>query len=515
MSSDKPHLYCLPGWGSNARCFEPLGALLAPHFELRYIELPYANYREAQGLENLLDTLAAQIDRECTVLGWSLGGMLALRLAERMPETVTRVITIASNARFVATEQWPAAMAPSQFADFYARYQRNPQQTARRFEALQLKGTERPRPARRALEAASLVAEPELVNGAQALLHLLGELDNRELISHLGQAQLMLLGGNDALVPSQVVAALRSLNANLACRVVAEAGHALLLSHPADLASAIIDFCAVLDPHYQRDKRRVAQSFSRAAQHYEAHAGLQREVAGALLKWSRNDRQGRVLDLGCGTGFLRDYLRESGSVTAYIGLDISANMLACARAKALGLNESVCTQHWCQADIERLPIALDSVDTIVSSLAIQWCDCVFTLMREAFRCLRPGGEMLLASLGPQTLSELNAAWHTVDPDYVHINRFADAEQLLQASDVAGFELQCFAADIHTVPYDDVMDLMRALKGIGAHNVNAGSRRGLTGPKRLAALRQAFAREAGKFPARYEVYYLVLRKPNLN
>jgi malonyl-CoA O-methyltransferase len=57
-------------------------------------------------------------------------------------------------------------------------------------------------------------------------------------------------------------------------------------------------------------------------------------------------------------------------------------------------------------------------------------------------------------------------------------------------------------------YSTVVDLMRELKAIGAHNVTQGRARGLTGRRRLEAMTQAYEqlRRDGKLPATWEVIH---------
>ena len=53
-----------------------------------------------------------------------------------------------------------------------------------------------------------------------------------------------------------------------------------------------------------------------------------------------------------------------------------------------------------------------------------------------------------------------------------------------------------------------------LKSLGAHNVTHGRSRGLTGKRRIAAMREAYEqyRHDGLLPASYEVVYAHARRP---
>jgi len=61
---------------------------------------------------------------------------------------------------------------------------------------------------------------------------------------------------------------------------------------------------------------------------------------------------------------------------------------------------------------------------------------------------------------------------------------------------------------YTLTYPDVRRLMRDLKAIGAHNVNAGRSRGLTGRRAIERMTAAYENERrdGRLPATYEVVF---------
>ncbi|MEM0372609.1 MAG: class I SAM-dependent methyltransferase [archaeon] len=72
-------------------------------------------------------------------------------------------------------------------------------------------------------------------------------------------------------------------------------------------------------------------------------------------------KKGRVLDVGCGTGFSMKALQDAGFNAA--GIDISEAMLEIARSKGFNVM---------RADFRSLPFENESFDAIISISALQW-----------------------------------------------------------------------------------------------------------------------------------------------
>ncbi|MDO8698544.1 MAG: alpha/beta fold hydrolase, partial [Pseudomonas sp.] len=113
-------LILLPGWGLGSAPLEPLaGALqgLQPSLRVQIEPLPALGSAD---LNEWLDELDANLPENTWLGGWSLGGMLATELAARRGERCCGLITLASNACFVARSDWPQAMPEAVFAAFLA-----------------------------------------------------------------------------------------------------------------------------------------------------------------------------------------------------------------------------------------------------------------------------------------------------------------------------------------------------------------------------------------------------------
>jgi len=256
------------------------------------------------------------------------------------------------------------------------------------------------------------------------------------------------------------------------------------------------------------DKSRVADSFSRCAASYDSVAQLQRDIGHQLMAWLPPQLAGRMLDLGSGTGYFADQLRQTYPQAPLLCLDIAQGMLAYARQ-----NRPLQNTNWLCGDAEQLPLADESIDLLFSSLAIQWCEHPEQLFSEIERALKPGGEAFIATLGPETLHELRQAWATVD-SYTHVNRFIDLAGLRGDIESSGLTIARAETGYQLLCYPQLRELTHELKHLGAHNMNRGQPTGLTGRQRIQALKAAYEQfrdSQGLLPATYQVYYLHLRK----
>jgi SAM-dependent methyltransferase len=92
----------------------------------------------------------------------------------------------------------------------------------------------------------------------------------------------------------------------------------------------------------------------------------------------------RVAELGVGTGVIAKGLRRHGIDAT--GVDLSAAMLSAA-VERIGPRVAL-------ADVDRLPFADSSIDTVLLVWVLQLVDDPAATLREASRVLRPGGRVV-------------------------------------------------------------------------------------------------------------------------
>jgi malonyl-CoA O-methyltransferase len=253
------------------------------------------------------------------------------------------------------------------------------------------------------------------------------------------------------------------------------------------------------------DKHHARRAFEGAAEGYDAAAVLQREIADRLLERLDYVRlePGRVLDLGAGTGYAAAALARRYPRGRVIALDFALAMLRLARRRGPWLRRPRCV---C-ADVEELPIADASIDLVFSNATLQWCTDLERTFRELARVTAPGGLLSFTTFGPDTLVELRQAWARAD-GREHVSSFPDMHDVGDALVRSGWAEPVMDVDRFVLNYETVHALMGDLKTLGAHNVNAGRHRALTGKSRMQAMIRAYEelRRDGRLPATWEVVY---------
>lgn len=273
-----------------------------------------------------------------------------------------------------------------------------------------------------------------------------------------------------------------------------------------------------MDERSIAEKRQVRNAFNRAAGTYDQAAVLQREVCSRML--SRLDyilhRPTAVLDAGSGTGFGARRLARRYPEATVVALDMAHGMLLRSRTgetwwkRLLRRPERILPVC---GDVDALPVGSGWAGMVWSNLVLQWCGDLSRSFAEVYRVLAPGGLFMFSTFGPDTLKELRAAFGAAD-DYTHVNRFIDMHDIGDLLVQAGFATPVTDMEIFTLTYAEAVAAMRDLKALGAHNVTAGRRRGLTGKAgwSRALARLEATRRDGRLPVTFEVVYGHAWKP---
>jgi len=142
---------------------------------------------------------------------------------------------------------------------------------------------------------------------------------------------------------------------------------------------------------YDRD----VQAFDDRAASYESgrHGQLHKEISDRVVEFalSRVPAPRRILDVGCGTGYvLRRLAARLPQATGFLGVDPAPGMIEVARSASS--DERV---TFMPGTAERLPVDGSAYDLVVSTTSFDhWADQAAGL-RECARALEPGGTLVL------------------------------------------------------------------------------------------------------------------------
>jgi pimeloyl-[acyl-carrier protein] methyl ester esterase len=187
---------------------------------------------EPYTLMRLADGLASEIPEGSHIVGWSLGGMVALELALRYPQRVHKLVLVASSPQFTRSADWPHAVDAEVIGQFAANLVNDYHRTIFRFLAIQSLGSEHAREEIRILRDKLLVnGEPQL-RALQEGLTILLRSNLRPSVPRLDLPVQIILGANDTLIPAASGAATQQLIRASRLNIINGAGHAPFISHP-------------------------------------------------------------------------------------------------------------------------------------------------------------------------------------------------------------------------------------------------------------------------------------------
>ncbi|TVP93471.1 MAG: alpha/beta fold hydrolase [Thioalkalivibrio sp.] len=242
-----PTAVLIHGWGFDPGIWQPLREVLGA----RRVVLPALPGHGGRGQgERLADPSAAAREVEDQLpadlvepvwIGWSLGGLVALALAQRW-RGPQRLVLVNATPRFTVADQWLAALEPAALADFSAELERDRTALERRFTALCALGARAPARLRREL-LARMGANPATAPGLRAGLQALATGDLRAVWSGLDAPVAAWMTRDDRLVPAGTGEALTALRPDAHVRESA-GGHASWLEDPQALAGFVEEVMA-------------------------------------------------------------------------------------------------------------------------------------------------------------------------------------------------------------------------------------------------------------------------------
>ena len=150
-------------------------------------------------------------------------------------------------------------------------------------------------------------------------------------------------------------------------------------------------------------KKKIIRYFNQSAMTYDAEATLQAAIAQQLAfrvnnHFSSKKTPKKILEIGCGTGLLSQYMLRSYPAASFVLTDIAHTMvnLCSKRFTHDSRIQAICL------DGESLALQ-EKFDLIISSMALHWFEDLPSSFNTIIRHLTPGGCFLFSALGKHSL----------------------------------------------------------------------------------------------------------------
>lgn len=273
------------------------------------------------------------------------------------------------------------------------------------------------------------------------------------------------------------------------------------------------------------DKQQVKLHFSKNASNYNQYAHVQKKMRDILIEFLLQSNEDvikikKILEIGCGTGYLTRALTEIFPSAHITAIDIAPGMIS--EIKPKFKNNSI--DFICD-DIEELDLNT-TYDIIISNATFQWFNDMPITIKKLYTALNPNGILCFSTFGKYTFRELNECFEkskqvmsikesissgqsfysfneltTLCKDTVR-NKVYDDEFLVQGKEIFEYEY-----------FNNCKDFFYSIKKIGANNSNKGSRR--TSPafiKKVIDLYDENFRENNKIKATYHcLFYKMIKR----
>lgn len=240
-----------------------------------------------------------------------------------------------------------------------------------------------------------------------------------------------------------------------------------------------------------RNNKSVRARFSAAADTYDAHATVQKDVAERLSSMlPENLAPARILEVGCGTGLLTKLLLKRFPAAQVDAIDISDRMIQ--RARTRFADES--RIRWCAEDAAQFKAKVP-YRLVASSCSMHWLPHLLDATRHVASLMDPKGTFAFAIMVYGTLAELRDARLRVAPHKPPLRRLPTASEVRECLRLAGLRIDNSEEEYRPAAYPSARSFLQTL-----HN------QGLTGGEVSRAMLPLRRQELVDLAKDYEEHY---------
>jgi pimeloyl-[acyl-carrier protein] methyl ester esterase len=230
----------------NGDVWESVIPSLAKDYRVTAVDLPGHGRSVDDPGDISLQGLAKQVLKimppDATLVGWSMGGLVATQLVLDNPDAINGLVLVSSAPKFVRDDSWPDGMEAEVLDSFAGDLREDYRNTVKRFIAIQAMGSDNPREEQRILRDRVFRHGDPQIAALEGGLKILHNTDLRSRLSEIKIPMLLLTGEHDSLFRRQAAEQTQLLNANSKLVVIKGAGHAPFLSHEQEFLKELNSF---------------------------------------------------------------------------------------------------------------------------------------------------------------------------------------------------------------------------------------------------------------------------------
>ena len=239
-------LLMIHGWGVNSEIWISLVDELKFFASVYVVDLPGMGDSSSISpytLDNLAKEIKAYVPiKKCSILGWSLGGQVAMNLAIRMPEFVEKLILMSTTPCFVEKIDWPYGVNKQIFLNFEKGVKKNLNDTLMKFFLIQTRGINDSKKMMRFLKKEFIELRDENKSGMESALNVLKETNLRNEVKKIDKHTLIITGDKDRLTSTKASVWLNEIIKRSTLKEIKGANHIPFLSHKEIMTASVKKF---------------------------------------------------------------------------------------------------------------------------------------------------------------------------------------------------------------------------------------------------------------------------------
>ncbi|MCK5594769.1 alpha/beta hydrolase [bacterium] len=220
MTNLRSPLFFISGWGINEGIWKHQIKYFGQSYKTVTMSLEGDSIREHT--EHLLGIIKKTKSSNVNLVGWSMGGMIAINFASQHPEYVKKLVLVSTPAKFVASEDYDAGISHIVMQSFISKFRKSPVRMLGNFASLILKNADFKKEDLNLIRQSSSISDK---NKTFLGLLLLRDCDLRDKLHSITVPTLIIHGKKDMVCPYACTDYLHSKIKNSALHTFEDAGH--------------------------------------------------------------------------------------------------------------------------------------------------------------------------------------------------------------------------------------------------------------------------------------------------